>query len=65
MRVELHPVLACKTRLEGGRRNLRKMCLRLDVRLGQSVHHSSGKKVATLAEPLLLDKNGPCFTVQS
>lgn len=62
MRTEMCPVLACETRLGGGRRNLGKMSLRLDVRLRQSAHQSSGKKMAPLAEPLLLDKSGPCFT---
>lgn len=58
-------MLAFETRLGGGRRNLRKMSLRLDVRLRQSVDQSSGKKTAPFAEPLLLDRSGPCFTLQS
>lgn len=41
-------MLACETRLWGGRRNLRKMRLRLDVR--QSVNQSSGKKMASLVD---------------
>lgn len=59
------PVLAYEIRLGGGRRNLWKTSLRLDVRLRQSVHQSLGKKMLSLVESLLLGKGRPCFTIQS